>query len=128
MRRLVYLFLSCAALATAAGCADDKDLTAGPKEYEVQYQVTSTNTSVADFISYTNASNTTTIASSPRLPANYTFKRTMKLGDMLLVTATLDGGTAASEVTASILLDGIEVKKTTGRGPKAQALSSYTIK
>ena len=51
----------------------------------------------------------------------------MKQGDHLSLLASLDGGTAASEITASILLDGREVKKETGRGADAQAVPVYVI-
>jgi hypothetical protein len=43
------------------------------------------------------------------------------------VLASLDGGSAAPEITAAILLDGREVKKQTGRGADAQAVPVYVI-
>ncbi|OGX87432.1 hypothetical protein BEN47_10920 [Hymenobacter lapidarius] len=61
------------------------------------------------------------------LPATYRFKRTMKQGDNLTILASLSGGTAASEITCAILLDGKEVKKETGRGVNAQAVPVYVI-
>jgi hypothetical protein len=128
MKRFAYLLLSCAALATAPSCSKDNDVVpTGPKEYQVQYKVTSANAAVSDYISYDNESGGTTTLSNVPLPANYSFKRTMKQGDHLSMLASLDGGTTASEITVSILLDGKEVKKETGRGVDAQAVPVYVI-
>ena len=128
MERLAYLLLSCAAIVTAPSCSKDNDATPkGPKEYQVQYNVTSVNAAVSDYISYDNESGGTTNINNVPLPAIYSFKRTMKQGDPLSVLASIDGGTSASEITVAILLDGREVKKETGRGVDAQAVPVYVI-
>lgn len=125
MKRLAYLLLSCAALATS--CSKDNDVTPlGPKEYQVEYKVTS-NAVESDYVSYTNESGGTTMLGTTALPATYRFKRTMKQGENLTILASIDGGTAASEITCAILLDGKEVKKETGRGSDAQAVPVYVI-
>ncbi|TGE14973.1 hypothetical protein [Hymenobacter elongatus] len=128
MKRLAYLLMSCAALATAPGCSKDNDAApTSPKEYQVQYKVTSVNAAVSDYISYDNESGGTTTVNNVPLPASYSFKRTMKQGDHLSILASIDGGTPASEITVAILLDGKEVKKETGRGIDAQAVPVYVI-
>ena len=125
MKRLAYILLSCAALATS--CSKDNDATpSGPKEYQVEYKVTS-NALESDYISYTNESGGNTTLATTALPASYKFKRTMKQGDNLTILASIDGGTAASEITCAILLDGREVKKATGRGVDAQAVPVYVV-
>lgn len=125
MKRLAYLLLSCAALATS--CSKDNDAApSGPKEYQVEYKVTS-NAPASNYLSYTNESGGSTTLSNTPLPVSYKFKRNMKQGDNLTILASIDGGTAASEITCSILLDGKEVKKETGRGVDAQAVPVYVI-
>ena len=125
MKRLAYLLLSCGVLATS--CSKDNDVTpSGPKEYQVEYKVTS-NAPASDYLSYTNESGGTTTLNNTPLPASYRFKRTMKQGDNLTILASIDGGTTASEITCFILLDGKEVKKETGRGVDAQAVPVYVI-
>ncbi|MCC2548516.1 hypothetical protein LJY25_18860 [Hymenobacter sp. BT175] len=125
MKRFAYLLLSCASLATS--CSKDNDATpSGPKEYQVEYKVTS-NAPTSDYLSYTNESGGNTTLSNTPLPVSYKFKRTMKQGDNLTILASIDGGTAASEITCAILLDGKEVKKATGRGVDAQAVPVYVI-
>ena len=125
MKRLAYLLLSCAALATS--CSKDNDATpSGPKEYQVEYKVIS-NVPASNYVSYTNESGGTTTLGTTALPATYRFKRTMKQGDNLTILASIDGGTAVSEITCAILLDGKEVKKETGRGVDAQAVPVYVI-
>ena len=127
MKRIAYLLLSCAALATASGCSkDNAAMPSGPKEYQVEYKVTSTAVE-SDYVSYTNESGGTTTHGTTALPATYRFKRTMKQGDNLTIMASIDGGTAALEITCAILLDGKEVKKETGRGVDAQAVPVYVI-
>ncbi|MBF9144523.1 hypothetical protein [Hymenobacter properus] len=126
MKRLAYLLLSTTTLAMA-GCSKDDATPTGPKEYQVEYRISSTTAPLSDYISYDNESGGTTTLSNVPLPATYRFKRTMKQGDHLSLLASLDGGTAASEITASILLDGREVKKETGRGADAQAVPVYVI-
>lgn len=125
MKQLAYLLLSCAALVTS--CSKDNDATpSSPKEYQVEYKVTS-NAPTSDYLSYTNESGGNTTLSNTPLPVSYKFKRTMKQGDNLTILASIDGGTAASEITCAILLDGREVKKETGRGVDAQAVPVYVI-
>lgn len=127
MKRLAYLLLSCATLATVTSCSKDDATPTGPQEYQVEYRVSSTTAPLSDYISYDNESGGTTTLNNIPLPATYRFKRTMKKGDHLSVLASLDGGTAASEITVAILLDGREVKKETGRGTDAQAVPVYVI-
>jgi hypothetical protein len=127
MKRLTYLLLSCAAMATATGCSKDDALPTGPTEYQVEYRISSTTAPLSDYISYDNESGGTTTVNNVPLPATYRFKRTMKRGDHLSLLASLDGGTASSEITAAILLDGREMKKETGRGANAQAVPVYVI-
>ena len=127
MKRLATLVLSCAALATASSCSKDDATPTGPKEYQVEYRISSTTAPASDYISYDNESGGTTTVNNVPLPATYRFKRTMKQGAHLSLLASLDGGTAASEITAAILLDGREVKKQTGRGANAQAAPVYVL-
>ena len=125
MKQLTYLLLSCAAL--VASCSKDNDATpSGPKEYQVEYKVTS-NAPTSDYLSYTNESGGNTTLSNTPLPVSYKLKRTMKQGDNLTILASIAGGTAASEITCVILLDGKEVKKATGRGVDAQAVPVYVV-
>lgn len=128
MKKLAYLLLSCAALATAS-CSKDNEPApfVGPKDYKVEYRVSSTNALVADYVSYTNATGGTTTLSNVALPATYTFTRNMKQGDSSTLLASIPGGTAASNITVSILLDGKEVKKETGTGVGAQAVPVWVI-
>lgn len=126
MKQLAYLLLSCAALATASGCSKNDAEPSGPKEYQVEYKVSS-NVAESDYLSYTNESGGNTTLNNTPLPASYRFKRTMKQGDNLTILASIDGGTTASEITCAILLDGKEVKKEIGRGVDAQAVPVYVI-
>jgi len=127
MKRLTYLLLSGLTLATVVSCSKDDAAPTGPKEFQVEYRITSTTAPASDYISYDNESGGTTTVNNVPLPATYRFKRTMKQGDHLSLLASLTGGTAASEITASILLDGREVKKETGRGANAQAVPMYVL-
>jgi hypothetical protein len=127
MKRLTYLLLSSLTLASAASCSKDDAIPNGPKEYQVEYRISSTTAPLSDYISYDNESGDTTTVNNVPLPSTYRFKRTMKRGDHLSLLASIDGGTAASEITAAILLDGREVKKETGRGADAQAVPVYVI-
>ncbi|MCC3154742.1 hypothetical protein Q3A66_15850 [Hymenobacter sp. BT770] len=127
MKRLTYLLLSGLTLTTVASCSKDDATPAGPKEYQVEYRISSPTAPLSDYLSYDNESGGTTTLNNVPLPATYRFKRTMKQGDHLSLLASLDGGTAASEITAAILLDGREVKKETGRGTDAQAVPVYVL-
>ncbi|HLK96196.1 MAG TPA: hypothetical protein VK364_00370 [Hymenobacter sp.] len=129
MKRLAFLLLTCSVLATSTSCSKDSDdavAPTGPREYEVEYRVTST-ASEANFIAYTNESGGTSTFNNVALPVTYKFKRTMRLGDNVTILAGIDGGTPASEVTCAILLDGREVKRETGRGASAQAVPVWVI-
>jgi hypothetical protein len=113
MNKLTYLFLGCAALASA-GCSKKDDATpttTQPKDYQVEYRVSST----------------TTTLSNVTLPATYSFTRNMKLGDSSLLLASIPGGTASSNITVTILLDGKQVKSETGTGVRAQAVPVWVI-
>ena len=78
MKRLAYLLLSCAALATS--CSKENDATpSGPKEYQVEYRVTS-NAPASDYLSYTYESSGNTTLSYTPLPASYCFKHTINRG------------------------------------------------
>lgn len=115
--------------ASVVSCSKDDDSTpaTGSKEYQVEYKVTSSTNAQADGIIYANETGGNTQLSNVVLPKTYSFKRTMKQGDALSILADIDGGTANSEITASIMLDGKEVKKETGRGESAQAVPVYVI-
>ncbi|MGI4734263.1 MAG: MmpS family transport accessory protein [Janthinobacterium lividum] len=131
MKRLTYLLLCCAALA-AASCSKDNETSPStfvqPKDYQVEYRVSSTSDPIAKHISYTNATGGTTDLDNVPLPASYSFTRNMKQGDNSLLLANIPaGGTAASNITVSILLDGKEVKKETGTGTTAQAVPVWVI-
>lgn len=127
MKRFTYLLLlGGATLATS--CSKTSDVAPiAPKEYQVEYRVSSVAAPAADYISYENETTGTTVLNNVALPASYAFKRTMKQGDHLNILASLKGGTSASEITASILLDGKEVAKQAGRGATAQAVPTYVI-
>ena len=128
MKKLAYLLLSCAALATTSCSKENENSpTIGPKDYKVEYRVSSTSDPVSDYVSYTNATGGTTTLNNVALPATYSFTRNMKRGDSSTILASIPGGTAASNITVSILLDGQEVKKETGNGVGAQAVPVWVI-
>lgn len=129
MKRISCLLLTVAVLASATSCSKEKDATpAGPKEYQVAYRISSSTLAQSDFVSYTNDAGGTTILNNVALPASYSFKRTMKQGDHVNVAASISSGApAASDITASILLDGKEVKKETSWGAGAQVAPTYVI-
>ncbi|GAB2469918.1 hypothetical protein GCM10011375_40600 [Hymenobacter qilianensis] len=129
MKRLATLLLNCATLVATSCSKDDNGVTpVGPKDYTVEYRVSSTSNLVSDYISYTNATGGTTTLTNVALPVSYSFTRTMKQGDSATLLASLPaGGTAASNITVAILLDGKEVKKETGTGDRAQAVPVWVI-
>ena len=128
MKKIALFLLSGLALVTAPGCSKKNDSDPNvTKEYQVEYRVSSPNATIADDIHYTNETGGTTMLDNVALPATYKFKRTMKRSDSSLILARLSGGTATSEITASILLDGKEMKKATGRGANAQVVPVYII-
>lgn len=129
MKRLAYLLLSCATLATATSCSKDNSVTpVAPKEYQVEYKVSSATALASDYVSYDNEGGGTTTLNNVALPASYSFKRTMKQGDHVSILASLPSGSpATSEITATISLDGKVVKSQTSRGSSAQAVPVYVI-
>lgn len=123
MQRFV-LFLSLAALAVAPACSgssNDPAPAAGPKEYNVEYRLTSPTATSLDYIDYANETGgRTTISQIPTpVPATFRFKRTMKLGDAVGFLGSISGGTPSTEVRGIILLDGREMKNEVGRGERA---------
>lgn len=131
MKNTAYKFLTLAALALSAASCSKSDApqpapTAGPKDYQVEYRITSTEPA-ADYVAYANETGASTTLGTTPLPKTFTFKRNMKRGDNLTLSATVPGGTAATEVTTAILLDGKEVKKTTTRGTGQLAVAVYVI-
>ncbi|MDF7815320.1 hypothetical protein [Hymenobacter sp. YC55] len=132
MKNLAFLLLSCATLAlSTTGCSkDDEDQATpavGPKDYLVEYRVSSTTNTSADYVAYGNETGANTTLATTALPQTFTFKRNMKRGDNLTVSASVPAGPASSEITTSILLDGKEVKKTTARGSGTLAVAVYVI-
>jgi hypothetical protein len=117
------------ALMTTLGCSKEDDVSpaTGPKEYTVEYKISSTTGSSADFVLYYNETGGQTQLTSVKLPVTYTFKRTMKQGDVTSISASLANATATSEVTTAILLDGKQVETKTARGQSALATSVYVI-
>ena len=131
MKKLAYLLLSCATLSlgtVACSKSDEPQATtyAGPKDYQVEYRVSSTEAS-ADYVAYGNETGATTTLATTALPKTFTFKRNMKRADYLTLTTSIAGGTSASEVTSVILLDGKEVKRMTSRGAGSSAIAVYVI-
>lgn len=132
MKNIACLLLTCATLSlgtTACSKSDDPQATptVAPKDYQVEYRISSTTAASADYVAYGNETGATTTLGTTALPKTFTFKRNMKLGDNLTLSASLPAGTAASEVTTAILLDGKEVKKTTTRGAGTLAVAVYVI-
>lgn len=128
MKKLAYLLLTGSVLAFT-GCSkdDDDSKPAGPREREVEYRIsTPTSGATADII-YANETGGTTILDNVALPKTYKFKRTLKQGEAVNFLAQLDGATASSEITGTILLDGTQVKTETGRGNSAQVNIVYVI-
>lgn len=131
MKKLAYLLLSCATLTLGTvSCSKESDPqsspTGAPKDYQVEYRVSSTEPA-ADYLAYANETGASTTLGTTALPKSFSFKRNMKRGDNLTVSATVPGGTAATEVTTTILLDGKEVKKATARGAGQLAVAVYVI-
>ena len=131
MKNITLRLLTLAMLALSASSCSKSDAPGpgpvAPREYAVEYRVSSPNASAADYVSYHNETGATTTLGTTALPATYSFKRTMKTGDGLSILASLPAGAPTSEITTLILLDGKEVKKATGRGATAQAVSVYVI-
>lgn len=134
MKKLTYLLLSTAVLALGTtGCSKSSDPTPAaqptlqPRDYQVEYRVSSTTDASVDYVSYRNDSGGLTTLGTTALPATYFFKRNMKRGDDLSILASLPGGSASSDITTTILLDGKDVKKTVGHGAKSQAVVVYII-
>ncbi|UYZ60723.1 hypothetical protein [Hymenobacter latericus] len=128
MKQLTRLLIGSVCLAVAVGCSKESSTKpAGPKEYQVEYRISSPSAAKADFVLYGNESGGRTQLTSVALPATYSFKRTMKYGDAVNVLASLNTNSATAEITAVILLDGQEKKRETGRGVNAQANTVFVI-
>ncbi len=121
MKKLVYFFSICAALAMASGCRNEIS-----KQYQVEYLVTSPAAAKAQ-IEYTNETGGETSLDNQALPKSYKFKRAMKQADIISIVAILNDGKPASEITVAILLDGKEVEKKTSRGVNASVGVIYQI-
>ena len=125
-----YLPLAALFLLTAASCSKSSDPapapTAVPQEYMVEYQVSSPTATSADYVAYNDEKNSSiTLATTP-LPLSYAFKRTMKKGEYLTLSATLPAAPTGTTQTlrTTILLNGKPVKQgeTTANAPAAQAI------
>lgn len=100
------------------------DLT--PKEYTVEYRITSTDP-VASYIGYDNETGATITATNVAVPFTTSFKRTMKVGQYLSILASLKGASAGSTIRGDILLDNKVVKSQTSAGPTAEVNVNYVI-
>lgn len=130
MKSFANLLLGSLTFLAVASCSKDDEKvtpTSGPKEYNVEYTISSPNGTEADFVLYQNETGGNTQLSGVKLPVTYKFKRTMKQGDITSIAASLNNATATSEVTTSILLDGKQVETKTARGAAALATSVYVI-
>lgn len=128
MKHFAHFLLSGLLVTSLASCSDSKKTDpVAPKEYEVEYRISSTTVTKSDFVLYTNETGGQTQLSGVSLPVSYKFKRTMKLGDATSILASVSSGNASSDITATILLDGQEKKKETGRGQNAQANTVFII-
>jgi hypothetical protein len=133
MKKLAYLLLSCAALSLGTtSCSKNEEPTPVaaadvPRDYQVEYRVSSSTDLATDYLAYDNETGGTTTLGLVPLPTSYSFKRNMKKGDHLRLLASIPGGTASSEVTVTIFLDGKQVKQDVGRGIKARAVPVYII-
>jgi hypothetical protein len=96
------------------------------QEYRIEYRVTGTGPA-ADYLAYTNASGGTTLLQHTKLPAHFTFLRSLKLGQYANILATLDHASDSSAISAQILLDGQVVKQQTGTGPAAEINLVYVL-
>ncbi len=78
-----------------------------PKQVSITYKVTSTTTSSASLIKYTNETGGNTDVPTPSLPFTKTFNRTVNKGDVI----TLAYGTNANQsVKLEILINNASVK------------------
>ena len=78
-----------------------------PKQVSISYKVTSTTTSSAFLIQYTNETGGNTDVPTPSLPFTKTFNRTVNKGDVI----TLAYGTNANQsVKLEILINNASVK------------------
>ena len=136
MKKLsVYLPLAALLLFGSAGCSKSKDAmpapapAAVPQEYQVEYRVSSPTAPAADYVAYNDEKNgSITLATTP-LPLSRSFKRTMKQGDYLTLTATVPAAPAGATTTliTSILLNGKEMKRTQVTANAPQAVTVYVI-
>ena len=129
-----YLPLAALLLFGSAGCSKSNDAmpapapAAVPQEYQVEYRVSSPTAPAADYLAYNDDKGSTTLGNTP-LPVSYSFKRTMKRGDYLNVSATTPAapGGAPTTLLTIILLNGKEVKRTQATAITPQAVTVYVI-
>ena len=128
MKTLLYTTLAGSTLVLAA-CGKDNPAPAPklvPKEYVVEYRITSTDP-LASYIGYDNETGATITAQRVALPFTNSFKRTMSLGQYVSILASLKGASATSSITGVILLDNKQVKTQTATGPTAEVNLNYVI-
>lgn len=114
----------------AGSCSkDSEDATPSnqPKEYQVEYRVTAVGYTQARSIIYRDATGTQITDENVPLPKTYSFKATLKSKDLLSVGAFPPGGSAASSVTCTILLDGKQVGTKSDPGPDPQTVATYLL-
>lgn len=129
MKQFAYALLTGLTLAFAGCKKDDDDNTpSGPREREVEYRVTSPNTGVTADITYTNETGAFTTEDPATLPKTYKFKRTLKSGDGISCSVTLNSSASNNEATVTILLDGQQVATQTGRGGVAYVSLVHVIR
>ncbi|SET07017.1 hypothetical protein [Hymenobacter actinosclerus] len=119
MKSFTNLLLGSLTFLAVASCSKDDEKvtpTSGPREYNVEYKITSSTGSQADFVLYYNETGGQSQFADVKLPVTYKFKRTMKAGDITSIGASLANTTANSEITTTILLDGKQVDTKTARG------------
>ncbi|MBO3273081.1 hypothetical protein [Hymenobacter defluvii] len=128
MKNLIYSLLAVVTLGLSACGNDDPSpsINLDPKEYTVEYRITSTDP-VASYIGYDNETGATITAVNVAVPFTTTFKRTMKVGQYVSILASLKGATAASTIKGDILLDNKVVKTQTATGPAAEVNLNYVI-
>ena len=129
-----YLPLAALLLFGSAGCSKSSDAmpTAAPanvpQEYQVEYRVSSPTAPALDYLAYNDDNGNTTLGNTP-LPVSHSFKRTMKKGDYLTLSASTPAapGGAATTLLTIILLNGKEVKRTQSTAIGPQAVTVYVI-
>ena len=130
MKSITTLLLGSLTFLAIASCSKDDNKVSpviGPKEYSVEYKISSATGSEADFVLYENETGGDTQLADVKLPVTYKFKRTMKQGDYVSIGASLKNAAATSEITTVIVLDGKQVDTKTARGDGSLATSIYII-